>query len=368
MALMWFGDLVTLRWWDDIWLNESFAEYMGYQILTETTRYTDTWADFGVRRKNWGYDADQRPSTHPVAPENVDDTASALLNFDGISYAKGASALRQLVEWVGDDAFITGLRDHFSAHAYGNATLADLVGALSRSSGRDVAGWADRWLRTSGVSTLAVRMATEGDRYAGSQVVQRSGGTPRPHRIRVGLYDLDDAGTLTRRRLVATDVAAAEVTPFPALDGERAADLVLPNDGDLTFALLDLDERSASTVRSHLAALRDPMARALLWMGKAQVVAADAGNPQAQEQALRGAAESFRRAADRAGQLGDKDPAAIIAPYRWVEMIREALGAGATQVVCEGRASGDAGMYRPDGFWFDTPATSPSASASLTPR
>jgi aminopeptidase N len=264
MAHMWFGNLVTMRWWDDLWLNESFADYMGHRAAVEATEHTQEWLTFLVRRKAWGYRADQLSTTHPVAGE-VTDTAAALLNFDGISYAKGASALRQLVEWVGDEAFIAGLRDHFAAHAYGNATLADLVDALARSSGRDVAAWAERWLRTTGVSTLAVQAAVRGDRYEDAAVLQVADGTLRPHRIGVGLYDLDDEGRLARRRLVATDVAPESRTAVPALDGERVADLLLPNDEDLTFALLELDERSATTVRSHLGGLVEPMARAVLW-------------------------------------------------------------------------------------------------------
>lgn len=160
MAHMWFGDLVTLQWWDDIWLNESFAEYMGYQTLTEATRYTDTWTDFGVSRKAWGYDADQRPSTHPVAPEAVDDTAAALVNFDGISYAKGASALRQLVAWLGEKDFLTGINTHFARHRFGNATLADFIDSLAAATERDVHAWADTWLRTTGVDTLTPRVTT----------------------------------------------------------------------------------------------------------------------------------------------------------------------------------------------------------------
>jgi aminopeptidase N len=264
MAHMWFGNLVTMRWWDDLWLNESFADYMGHRAAVEATEHTQEWLTFLVRRKAWGYRADQLSTTHPVAGE-VRDTAEALLNFDGISYAKGASALRQLVEWVGDDAFLAGLRDHFARHAYGNATLADLVDALRRSSGRDVGAWADQWLRTTGVSTLSVRAAISGDRYQDAAVEQVAEGPLRPHRIGVGLYDLDHHGRLARRRLLTADVAAGERTPLTGLDGERVADLVLPNDGDLTFALLDLDERSAATVREHLAALTDPMARAVLW-------------------------------------------------------------------------------------------------------
>jgi aminopeptidase N len=163
MAHMWFGDLVTLRWWDDIWLNESFAEYMGYQTLTEATRFTDTWTDFGVARKAWGYDADQRPSTHPVAPEAVDDTASALLNFDGISYAKGASALRQLVAWLGEKDFLAGINTHFARHRFGNATLADFIDSLADATDRDVHAWADAWLRTTGVDTLTPHLTQADD-------------------------------------------------------------------------------------------------------------------------------------------------------------------------------------------------------------
>lgn len=156
MAHMWFGDLVTLAWWDDIWLNESFAEYMGYQTLAEATRFTDTWVDFGVARKGWGYDADQRPSTHPVAPDPaaVPDTASAMLNFDGISYAKGASALRQLVAWLGEKDFLAGINTHFARHKFANATLADFIDNLASATDRDVHAWADAWLRTTGVDTL----------------------------------------------------------------------------------------------------------------------------------------------------------------------------------------------------------------------
>ncbi|MCQ4214644.1 aminopeptidase N, partial [Streptomyces longispororuber] len=191
MAHMWFGDLVTLRWWDDIWLNESFAEYMGYQTLTEATRFTDTWVDFGVARKAWGYDADQRPSTHPVAPEAVEDTASALLNFDGISYAKGASALRQLVTWLGEKDFLAGINIHFQRHKFANATLADFIDSLASgaSADRDVHAWADAWLRTTGVDTLTARVTDTDSTW--TLTVDQQGS--RPHRIAVGLYDRDPA-------------------------------------------------------------------------------------------------------------------------------------------------------------------------------
>lgn len=213
MAHMWFGDLVTLKWWDDIWLNESFAEYMGYQTLTEATRFTDTWTDFGVNRKAWGYDADQRPSTHPVAPEAVDDTASALLNFDGISYAKGASALRQLVTWLGEKDFLAGINTHFARHKFGNATLADFIDSLAGATERDVHAWADAWLRTTGVDTLTPRV-TPGENGTCALTVDRTGS--RPHRIVAGLYDRDlgdDGRQLVLRERLHLDLPHTDAAP-----------------------------------------------------------------------------------------------------------------------------------------------------------
>ncbi|MPY58956.1 aminopeptidase N [Streptomyces spongiae] len=259
MAHMWFGDLVTLKWWDDIWLNESFAEYMGYQTLTEATRFTDTWVDFGVARKAWGYDADQRPSTHPVAPEAVDDTASALLNFDGISYAKGASALRQLVAWLGEKDFLAGINTHFARHRFGNATLADFIDSLADATERDVHAWADSWLRTTGVDTLTPKVARADDgTYTVS--VQRDGS--RPHRIAVGLYDPDpgDNGHLVLRARPELDVPQDAASPI----GKRPA-LLLLNDGDLTYAKVRFDPESFAAVRDKLSALPDPLTRAVVW-------------------------------------------------------------------------------------------------------
>jgi aminopeptidase N len=275
MAHMWFGDLVTMRWWDDLWLNESFADYMAHRALVEATEHELAWTTFAVRRKTWGYHADQLSTTHPVATD-ADDTAEALGNFDGISYAKGASALRQLAAWVGDDAFVAGLRAHLRAHQFGNATLADFVQAVADASGRDVATWANRWLRTAGVSTLAVETATRDGRYTGARVVQTvpdGHPTPRPHTMRVGLYDLADAG-LRQRTSIPVDVEATHSTAVAALVGEPRADLVLPNDGDLTWALTALDETSLATVLDHLHGLADPPARTLLWSTLWQMVGA----------------------------------------------------------------------------------------------
>nr|WSY55667.1 aminopeptidase N [Streptomyces sp. NBC_00886] len=259
MAHMWFGDLVTLQWWDDIWLNESFAEYMGYQTLTEATRFTDTWTDFGVVRKAWGYDADQRPSTHPVAPEDVDDTASALLNFDGISYAKGASALRQLVAWLGEKDFLAGINTHFARHKFANATLADFIDSLASGTERDVHAWADAWLRTTGVDTLTPTI-TRTDDGTHTLTVDRAGS--RPHRIAVGLYDQDpgDEGRLTLRERLDLDVPQTEPQPL----GKRPA-LLLLNDSDLTYAKVRFDPDSFEAVRTGLSGLPEPLTRAVVW-------------------------------------------------------------------------------------------------------
>ncbi|MEV7994110.1 aminopeptidase N [Streptomyces sp. NPDC086077] len=259
MAHMWFGDLVTLRWWDDIWLNESFAEYMGYQTLGEATRFSGTWTAFGVARKGWGYDADQRPSTHPVAPESVTDTASALLNFDGISYAKGASALRQLVTWLGEKDFLAGINTHFARHRFGNATLADFIDSLAAATERDVHAWAGSWLRTTGVDTLTPRVTT-GDNGICTLTVGHTGS--RPHRIAVGLYDHDlgDEGRLVLRERLDLDVPHPDGHPI----GKRPA-LLLLNDDDLTYAKVRFDPRSFRTVRDELSGLPGPLTRAVVW-------------------------------------------------------------------------------------------------------
>ncbi|MFF4254584.1 aminopeptidase N [Streptomyces sp. NPDC001663] len=260
MAHMWFGDLVTLRWWDDIWLNESFAEYMGYQTTLEATRFSEPWVEFGVTRKAWGYDADQRPSTHPVAPENVEDTASALLNFDGISYAKGASALRQLVAWLGEKDFLAGINTHFARHRFANATLADFIDSLASATERDVHAWADTWLRTTGVDTLAP-VVSAGEDGTCSLTVEHTGS--RPHRIAVGLYDRDvaDEGRhLTLRERLDLDIPQTGPQPL----GKRPA-LLLLNDGDLTYAKVRFDPESFETIRANLSGLPEPLTRAVVW-------------------------------------------------------------------------------------------------------
>ncbi|MFC0034010.1 aminopeptidase N [Micromonospora chaiyaphumensis] len=280
MAHMWFGDLVTMRWWDDLWLNESFAEYLGTRVTAEATRFTQAWTTFAMRRKAWGYAADQRPSTHPVAPEEVADAAQALLNFDGISYAKGASVLRQLVAWVGDEPFLAGLNAHFAKHRFGNATLADLLESLSAASERDLADWAERWLRRPQVNTLRMETAVDADgRWTGAAVVQTAPEAHpvlRPHRIGVARHATDAP---VRHFEVDLDPAAdGGRTVLTELVGQPATGLLLPNAGDLTFAKIRLDAASADAVPMVLPGLADPLARALLW-GEALDAATDGERP-----------------------------------------------------------------------------------------
>ncbi|MYS23661.1 MULTISPECIES: aminopeptidase N [unclassified Streptomyces] len=262
MAHMWFGDLVTLGWWDDVWLNESFAEVLGYRIAAEATRYTDSWTLFAARRKSWGYDADQRPTTHPVAATGATSAAEALSGFDGISYAKGASALRQLAHRLGDERFFAGLNAYFAAHRWGNADLGDFLAALSTAdSSPDVSDWADLWLRTSGVDTLRIEVEAA-DGAVTSAVLVNNGS--RPHRVRIGVYVWDGAAITARQRLDAS-VDPGGRTPLPELAGAPRPALLLPNDGDLTWARIRLDEQSAATVAASLSAVRDELARAVLW-------------------------------------------------------------------------------------------------------
>jgi aminopeptidase N len=268
MAHMWFGDLVTMRWWNDLWLNESFASFMAVFCQAEATRWDEAWTTFADAEKTWALRQDQLPTTHPIVAE-VPDIESIHLNFDGITYAKGASVLRQLVAWVGRDAFLDGIKDYCRAHEFGNATLDDFLAALEASSGRDLHAWSKEWLETAGVNTLRPDFATtEGDQptFASFSIVQEAAErwpTLRRHRIAVGLFDRE-GGRLVRRRIVEFDVRG-ERTEVPELVGERAPELVLLNDGDLTFAKVRLDAASLATVVEHLGELDDSLARALCW-------------------------------------------------------------------------------------------------------
>jgi aminopeptidase N len=267
LAHMWFGDLVTMRWWDDLWLNESFAEYMGTLTLAEATRFRAAWTTFCVSTKAWGYRHDQLPSSHPISAD-VPDTETALLNFDGISYAKGAGVLKQLVAWVGFEPFVAGLRAYIADNAYGNTSLRDLLAALERSSGRDLQAWSREWLEAAGVNILRPETVVGADgTYRSVAVVQSASDadpTLRSHRIAIGLYDR--AGDrLVRRDRIEVDVVGPR-TDVPALAGVREPDLLLLNDDDLTWTKIRLDARSLRTVLDGwLCRIDDSLPRALLW-------------------------------------------------------------------------------------------------------
>ncbi|GII25555.1 aminopeptidase N [Planosporangium mesophilum] len=267
MAHMWFGDLVTMRWWDDLWLNESFAEWASHWANTSATRFTDAWTTFLSVRKNWGYRQDQLSSTHPVYCE-MPDVDAVEVNFDGITYAKGASVIKQLVAYVGIEPFLAGLRAYFSRHAWGNATFDDLLTALEAASGKELRKFAAQWLETAQVNTLRPEIILAGDgTYESVAVLQDAPErypTLRTHRIGIGLYDLTEDGTLTRRERIEVDVDGAR-SLIPQLAGVPAADVLLLNDDDLTYAKLRLDERSMATVVDHIAGFDNPLARALCW-------------------------------------------------------------------------------------------------------
>ena len=268
MAHMWFGDLVTMKWWEDLWLNESFAEWASYMATSEATQYTTAWTEFNALRKNWAYRQDQLSTTHPIATE-MKDLEDVKTNFDGISYAKGASVLQQLVEHVGRENFIKGLRIYFTKHAFKNTTLNDLMVELEATSGRDLKPWAATWLQTAGVNTLRPEIEIESGTYKKLAIKQEAPTMPvgskelRPHRLRIALFDI--AGdSLVKRKSVALDIAGA-MTEVAELKGEKEADLVLINDGDLSYAKLRFDDRSIATLKSHLGGLKEPLARALIW-------------------------------------------------------------------------------------------------------
>ncbi|MFI9726330.1 aminopeptidase N [Streptomyces sp. NPDC052092] len=276
MAHMWFGDLVTMEWWDDLWLKESFADFMGAFSLVGATRFTDGWITFANRRKAWAYRADQLPSTHPITAD-IRDLQDAKLNFDGITYAKGASVLKQLVAYVGQDAFLEGARRYFKRHAYGNTRLGDLLSVLEETSGRDMAAWSRAWLETAGVNSLTPQVLLGEDGTVDElAVVQEAAAVPdrptpsaghpelRPHRVAVGLYRRTDSGALERYAQAETDVEGAR-TVVAELAGAEAPELVLVNDEDLTYCKTRFDDTSLATLREALGDLTDPLARALCW-------------------------------------------------------------------------------------------------------
>ncbi|MDN3022873.1 aminopeptidase N [Streptomyces sp. S.PB5] len=267
MAHMWFGDLVTMVWWDDLWLKESFADFMGTFAGVGATRFEDAWITFANRRKAWAYRADQLPSTHPITAD-IRDLQDAKLNFDGITYAKGASVLKQLVAYAGQDAFLEGARRYFKRHAYGNTRLGDLLSVLEETSGRDMAAWSRSWLQTAGVNSLTpqVLLSSEG-RIAELAVLQEaveSHPELRPHRVAVGLYRKGADGAVERYARVEVDVDGPRTVVAEPV-GAEAPELVLVNDDDLTYCKTRFDTGSLETLKGHLGDITDPLARALCW-------------------------------------------------------------------------------------------------------
>ena len=268
MAHMWFGDLVTMQWWDDLWLNESFATFASVLCQAEATEYTQAWTTFANVEKSWAYRQDQLPSTHPVAAD-IPDLHAVEVNFDGITYAKGASVLKQLVAFVGVEAFLAGLRDYFRDHAFGNATFGDLLGALEKSSGRDLSGWGRQWLKTTGLNTLRPDFDVAADGTFSRFAIDQGGAKPgagetRVHRLAVGIYDQDESGKLVRVHREELDVDGT-TTEVPALQGVPRGRLILVNDDDLTYCSLRLDPDSLQTVLSRVADIAEPLPRTLSW-------------------------------------------------------------------------------------------------------
>ena len=265
LAHMWFGDLVTMKWWDDLWLNESFAEWASSVCQAEATEWPDAWTTFHSHEKTWAYQQDQQSDTHPVYAD-MRDLVDVTVNFDGITYAKGGSVLKQLVAYVGRDAFREGLRSYFRKHAWGNTTMGDLFAEFEAGSGRDLSDWAQRWLKTSGPSTLALDITTDDNGVitaaAMTQTVAGSDPTLRPHRVGIGRYDLL-GGRLDRVGYVEVDVDGPR-TELPELVGLPRPALLLPNDEDLTYAKIALDPLSLQTAMAHIDAFDDSLARSLV--------------------------------------------------------------------------------------------------------
>ncbi|OSC41715.1 aminopeptidase N [Mycobacterium decipiens] len=275
MAHMWFGDLVTMTWWDDLWLNESFATFASVLCQSEATEFTEAWTTFATVEKSWAYRQDQLPSTHPIAAD-IPDLAAVEVNFDGITYAKGASVLKQLVAYVGLERFLAGLRDYFRRHAFGNATFDDLLAALEKASGRDLSNWGEQWLKTTGLNTLRADFDIDDSDGSGGRftrfAVTQSGAAPgagetRVHRLAVGIYDDDGSngsGKLVRVHREELDVSGPS-TNVPALVGVSRGKLILVNDDDLTYCSLRLDAESLQTALARIADIADPLPRTLVW-------------------------------------------------------------------------------------------------------
>lgn len=279
LAHMWFGDLVTMKWWNDLWLNESFAEYASTLATAEATEWHEAWTTFAAMEKSWAYKQDQLPSTHPIVA-TINDLEDVQVNFDGITYAKGASVLKQLVAWVGQDDFLAGVAQYFKKHEHSNTELRDLLVELEATSGRDLTDWSEKWLETAGVNTLRPEIEVDADGTITSfSVLQTAAAdypTIRPHRLAIGFYNLVD-GRLVRDHRIELDVDG-ERTDVAELVGHARPALVLLNDDDLAYAKIRLDEQSLQVAIEHLSSIENPLARSLVW-GAAWDATRDAETP-----------------------------------------------------------------------------------------
>lgn len=263
LAHMWFGDLVTMKWWNDLWLNESFAEFMSTLATAEGTEWEECWTTFASSEKSWAYQQDQLPSTHPVVAE-ISDLNDILTNFDGITYAKGASVLKALVSYVGREAFMRAIHEYFTEFAYKNTQFEDLLKHLQAHTEKDLSLWAAKWLETSGVNTLRAEFSEDASgKLCNFRVVQE--GLTRPHELAIGVWRSRE-GRLERAALVECEIAG-ESTEIAALEGVERPDLIVFNDGDLTYAKIRFDGRSLATIRAQLATIEDSLTRAVIWGG-----------------------------------------------------------------------------------------------------
>ena len=266
LAHMWFGDLVTMRWWNDLWLNESFAEYVSTLATAEASEWKEAWTTFAALEKNWAYRQDQLPSTHPIVAE-INDLEDVQVNFDGITYAKGASVLKQLVAWVGRDPFFEGVARYFKKHQWQNTELKDLLVELEATSGRDLSGWSKLWLETAGVNTLKPQIETDANGDISSfeivQTTQEGHDHQRPHRMGIGFFNLE-SDKVVRSHYLELDVDGP-VTKVPELVGKSLPQLVLLNDNDLAYAKIRLDEPSRVFAMQNLSKIEDSLARTLVW-------------------------------------------------------------------------------------------------------
>ncbi len=250
MAHMWFGDLVTMQWWDDLWLNEAFASWAANWGMAGASEFTDQWATFLAVSKRTAYEMDMSPASHPIRSD-VADVASAMANFDAITYVKGQSVLHQLVAYIGEEAFVAGLQDYFSRYAFSNTRLSDLMDCYSRASGRDLSAWTKAWLDEAGTDVISLS--------GGELLVETAeGGEPRPHHLDIAVFDTSGD------ELVPVGRSSHEVTgPRTAVD-LPAGDLRLVNAGDYTFAAVRPDATSLEQMLTRIDQLTDPLDRALV--------------------------------------------------------------------------------------------------------